>query len=101
MFDGYEWIEVDGAGKSQNIILLSLSTCGFCKNARAYLNERGAAYRYLDLDTIPKTDKIAIKTEFRERFGRRPAFPSLILDNERFLIGFIRQRWDEEIGYGY
>jgi len=97
MFDAYDWNSVEGKGSDEDLTLLSLSTCGFCASARKYLDERGLAYRYLELDTIDPLTKAEIKDEFRGNFGRRPAFPSLVIRNERFLVGFIRQQWDEEV----
>ena len=97
MFNTYNWDTVEGKGKAENLTLLSLSTCGFCHSARQYLEDRGLAFRYLELDTIPAEDKSELKIEFRNKFGRRPSFPTLIINEERFLIGFIRNHWDEEI----
>lgn len=97
MFEGHEWKIIDGTGNPEDLTLLSLSTCGFCASARKYLTERGLAFRFLELDQLPPEEKTGIKDEFRNRFGRRPSFPSLVIDSERFLIGFIRQHWDEEV----
>ena len=97
MFDKYEWVVKDGEGKADDLTLLSLSTCGFCASARQYLDERYLAYRYIDLDTISPEDKSAIKEEFRKKFGRRPSFPSLVLDDEKYLVGIIKKHWDEEV----
>ena len=97
MFDTHEWNDIEGKGKSENLILLSLSTCGFCASARKYLDSRGLAFRYLELDQISLEEKTEIKSEFRNKFGRRPSFPSLVIDGDRFLVGFIKDHWDEEL----
>lgn len=97
MFDNHEWIVTEGKGNPEDLTLLSLSSCGFCTGARRYLTERGLAFRYLQLDTIQTEEKTKLKEEFRKTFGRRPSFPTLIIDGERFLIGFIKKHWDEEV----
>ena len=97
MFDNHEWNDIEGEGKSEHLTLLSLSTCGFCASARKYLDSRGLAFRYLELDRMPPEKKAEIKSEFRSKFGRRPSFPSLVIGGERFLVGFIKDHWDEEI----
>ncbi len=97
MFDSYKWNNIEGSGSTENLTLLSLSTCGFCKSARQYLIDREVAFRYLELDTLPPEEKAELKSEFKTKFGRRPSFPSLVIDGERFLIGFIKDHWDEEI----
>ncbi len=97
MFDSHEWNTTEGKGLAENLTLLSLSTCGFCASARKYLDGRGLAFRYLELDNLPTEEKAEIKSEFRNKFGRRPSFPSLIINGERFLVGFIKDHWDEEL----
>ena len=97
MFDNHDWIVAEGEGNPEDLTLLSLSTCGFCASARTYLGERGLAFRFLQLDKIPAEEKAELKEEFRKAFGRRPSFPSLVIDGERILIGFIKKHWDEEV----
>lgn len=97
MFDAYEWNTIDGKGNPEDLTLLSLSTCGFCSSAQKYLDERGLAYRVLELDHIPPEEKAKVKSEFRDKFGRRPSFPTLVIENERFLVGFIKDHWNEEV----
>jgi glutaredoxin len=97
MFDAHEWKTVNGKGDPENLILLSLSTCGFCTSARKYLDNRGLAFKYLELDQITPEEKADIKHEFQSKFGRRPSFPTLIIEKERFLVGFVKGHWDEEV----
>ena len=97
MFDTYEWTIIEGKGNPEDLTLLSLSTCGFCGSAQKYLDERGLAYRVLELDHIPVEDKTQIKSEFRDKFGRRPSFPTLVIEGDRFLVGFIKDHWNEEV----
>lgn len=97
MFDTYEWNNVEGKGKPEDLTLLSLSTCGFCGSARKYLEGRGLAFRYMELDHVTPEEKTEIKSEFKNKFGRRPSFPSLVIDDDRFLVGFIKDHWDEEV----
>ncbi len=99
MLDNHDWIEINGIGNAEDFTLLSLSKCGLCGIARDYLDFRGVSYRYLDLDTIPKEEKISIKTEFNEKFARRLSYPSLVMYGERVLVGFIRSQWDKAIPY--
>ena len=97
MFDKHKWNTAPGTGEPESLTLLALSSCGFCKSARKYLEDRGLAYRYLELDLLKPEEKAEIKEEFKTKFGRRPTFPSLIIDDKQFLIGFIKAHWDEEV----
>ncbi|OQX29347.1 MAG: hypothetical protein B0D92_04305 [Spirochaeta sp. LUC14_002_19_P3] len=97
MFDNNYWIVAAGSGKVKNLTLFSLTTCVHCVRARGYLSARKLAFRYLDMDTIPKEDKLAIKNEFKEKFGKPPAYPSLVLNDSTILVGFNKQQWEKEI----
>jgi len=97
MFNRYEWNLVEGNGSPEKLTLLSLSTCGYCHSARQYLEDRELSFRYLELDMIPPEDKEELKKEFQTAFGRRVSFPTLVINEDRFLTGFIKIHWDEEI----
>jgi glutaredoxin len=100
MFETFEWKITGGKGNPEDLTLLSLSTCGFCSSAKKYLNERGLAFRYLELDMLAPEIKSEIKEEFRAKFGRRPSFPSLVIGKEKYLVGFVRGHWEDELGQG-
>ena len=88
MFDTYEWNNIEGEGKSENLTLFSLSTCGFCTSARKYLVGRGLSFRYLDLDSLSPDKKIGDYKRIPEQIrtqtiiplpgNRRGAFPRRI-----------------------
>ena len=52
MFDSHEWNQVEGKGEIEDLTLLALSTCGFCKRARAFLDAEGWAYGFTDIDKL-------------------------------------------------
>ncbi|RKX93486.1 MAG: hypothetical protein DRZ90_12775 [Spirochaetes bacterium] len=75
MFDSYEWNTIEGKGNAENLTLLSLSTCGFCRSARQYLKDREVAFRYLELDTLPPEEKTELKGEFKPNSAGALLFP--------------------------
>ena len=97
MFDDFDWITVDGEGEPGRLTLFALSTCAFCHSAKKWLAAKGLAHRYLDLDLMGDRGKAALKDAFRGAFGRRPAYPTLVIDGKRFLVGFVKEHWEMEI----
>ena len=88
----------EGNNSSHDIVVYALSTCGFCKKALAFLDEKGFSYRYLHLDQLPLETKTEIKKILRERFKENPAFPFAVIDDTEHLVGFIQPDWVRTLG---
>lgn len=79
---------IDGHKKGQ-VILFALSTCGWCKKTRSLLEELGIAYDYIYVD-LTENDKRIEALEELKRWNPSLSFPTLIINNERVIIGFDR-----------
>jgi glutaredoxin len=79
---------VDGRNKGE-IKLFALSTCGWCKKTRALLEELGVAYDYVYVDLI-HGDERTEALENLKRWNPSLSFPTLIINDERTIIGFDR-----------
>jgi len=88
----------DGTRTDHEIMVYALSTCGFCKRALAFLDAHQFAYRYLYVDLIPIDTKNAIKQELKQRFKENVAFPFAVIDDKKYLIGFIEADWKMTLG---
>lgn len=97
MFESAEFETKQGKPSERPLILFALTTCGFCKKARAFLDEQGFAYDFLYMDRLDPTLKKGLKEEFSRRFGKRLTYPTLIVGGEEILTGFIRVAWEEEL----
>jgi len=89
-----------GTRDKPDIVIFALSTCGFCKRAMSFLDDKGFLYRYLHVDTIPLDQKNEIKAILRERFKENVAFPFAVFDNTSHLVGFIQPDWERSLGIG-
>jgi len=96
MFETDYLEKIEGENSKKDLKLFSLSTCGFCKRAKAFLDENRVAYSFAELDHVPVEEKTRLKEEFSSRFGRRMSFPCLIIDDSSYLIGFIKPHWEME-----
>lgn len=97
MFDQVEIKHKEGTDSGLHLLFIGLTTCGYCKRAVEYLNNSGYQYHYFYLDELPQEMKIPVKREFHERFGVRMNFPTLIVDDEDYLVGFIEVAWDDRL----
>jgi glutaredoxin-like protein NrdH len=93
MIDSLSYTKVAGKGRDRGITVYALSTCGFCKKAMAFLDDKGLPYRYVYVDHIPLDSKNELKKELKERFREDVAFPFAVIDGDKHLVGFIEADW--------
>lgn len=98
MLDTLTYTEVPGARKDHEITIYALSTCGFCKRAMSFLDERGIAYRYIHVDQIPLETKNEVKRILKTKYNEDVAFPFAVIDADKHLVGFIEADWKRTLG---
>jgi len=92
--------EVDGKNDSQDVHVISLSTCQWCKKAKRWLDERGIKYRYVDVDRIEMNEKSQILQFLRDTYKpERISYPILIC-NDNFVVGYNPGKYEELIKLG-
>jgi glutaredoxin-like protein NrdH len=77
---------VDGVNKG-DITLYALSTCGWCKKTKALLNDLNIDYHYVDVDLLADADSEEAIKEIRT-WNPSCSFPTLVINNDRCIIGF-------------
>lgn len=95
---GLELEYVDGIRKEPDLVFYTLVSCAMCAKARTFLEERGHAYRYIYVDELSDDVKTALKSRLSKRFAMRFAFPSLVIDDARVILGFFPAAWERELG---
>ena len=79
------------------VILFALSTCGWCKKTKKLLNDLGVEYSYVDVDQAEGHDKEEVVGQLR-KWNPRSSFPTLVIDDERCIVGFKEEEIKEAIG---
>jgi glutaredoxin len=79
-------VKVPGKNNKHKVLLYALSTCGWCKRAKKFLNDNNVEYEYVDVDLCKMEDKKMIKQDIQNRGGIL-AYPTVIIDNNRLLTG--------------
>lgn len=87
---------IDGQDKGQ-VFLYALSTCGWCKKTKAYLNEQGVAYSYVDVDLEQGEEREKALEEVR-RWNPSTSFPTVVINNSTCVVGFQPDKLKEALG---
>jgi glutaredoxin len=87
---------VDGQNKG-DVLLFALSTCGWCKKTRVLLEELGVAYNYVYVDLTEGEERNEV-IENLKKWNTSLSFPTLILNNEKSIVGFDKDTIVEELG---
>ncbi len=86
-------VEGKNAGK---IILYALSTCGWCKKTKQFLEELGVSYDYVYADLLAGKEKDDVRKEI-EKWNPRCSFPTLVINNQRCIVGFDKDEISEAL----
>ena len=81
-----ESVHVEGK-KGAGIMLYALSTCGWCKKTKEFLNELGIEYDYIDVDLLEHDEREELMKEV-SRWNPSRSFPTIVINEERSIIGF-------------
>ncbi len=83
------FVHVKGVKKG-DVLLFTLSTCGWCKKTRKLLEELGVDFNYIYVDLLEGSERKDALKEL-ERWNPQLSFPTLVLNNERSIIGYDKE----------
>lgn len=78
------------------IKVFALSTCPYCKQARAFLDESGIAYDVVEVDKLTGQERTDAIEEVKTLSGGT-SFPVLVMDGE-VVVGYNKARIQQLIG---
>ena len=79
-----------------HIVMYALSTCGWCKKTKRFLEKLGVEYYYTDVDLLEGEDKAKAMKEL-ERWNPRRSCPTLVV-NDECIVGYKEDKIKEAIG---
>ena len=79
------------------ILLYTLSTCVWCRKMKRWLDEKGLAYSYVDVDLESGDEKKAVMEEV-ERWNPLCSFPTVIVDQKECIVGYKPDKLQALIG---
>jgi glutaredoxin-like protein NrdH len=87
---------VEGQNKGK-LVLFALSTCGWCKKTRALIEDLDADYEYVYVDLLKGEERDEV-VEMVKKWNPQVSFPTLVINDEKIIIGFKEDEIREEIG---
>ena len=87
---------VEGQDKGK-LVLFALSTCGWCKKTRVLIEDLDASYDYVYVDLTKGKEREEI-VEMVKKWNPQVSFPTLIINEEKCIVGFKEDEIKEAIG---
>ena len=98
IYEGIEFETVNKDGKCDcDLVMFALSTCAHCKRAKSFLQENGLKYKFVYVDLIDFDRKQKLKQDLKQKHQSRVAFPFLVVDDEKSVVGFIKPEYEKLI----
>jgi glutaredoxin-like protein NrdH len=96
----YEKFIKEVPGKKKNdILLFTLSTCGWCQKTKKLLDELGVEYSYVDVDLLDAAAQDEATKELA-KWNPMCSFPTMVIDKNNCIIGFQENKIKETLGSG-
>jgi len=79
-----------------NVKLYALSTCGHCRDTKAFLGECGVDYDCVDVDKLDETERKKVLQEIM-KISQDCAFPTLVI-GDKVVVGFKKEEIKQLLG---
>jgi len=89
-----EHVEGENKGK---ILLYALSTCGWCKKTKEFLNNLGLEYSYIFVDLLDGKEKDDTIEDIK-KWNPRCSFPTVVINDEKCIVGYKEDEIREALG---
>lgn len=83
--------------EEKKVTLFALSTCGWCKMTRGWLDDQDVQYECIYVDHLSGEERRQLMSTLEERLGRKPAFPTVFCGDD-FVVGFNKEKLGEMLG---
>ena len=82
---------------AKKVKLYALSTCGFCKKAKQFLESVEIRYECDDVDLLSSEEKEKAREELAKLNPRR-SYPTILIDDLEVVVGFDEEKLREVLG---
>lgn len=81
----------------KKVVFYGLSTCGWCKRTKQFLDKHNVEYdlHYVDLLSGQKRQQVL---EEVKRWNPRTSFPTVVVDDETVVVGYREDELKEVLG---
>jgi glutaredoxin-like protein NrdH len=88
---------IEGKNNKHKVLLYTLSTCVWCKLTKQFLGDNHIQYEYVDIDLTDDEDREKARQHIQKKGGRL-SFPTIIIDDDKVINGFQKERLAEALG---
>ena len=89
-----EHVEGENRGK---ILLYALSTCGWCRKTKEFLNDLGVEYDFIYVDNLEDDDRDNTMEEV-QKWNPRCSFPTIVIKDKDCIVGYKEDQIKEALG---
>ena len=82
---------------ARKVKLYAISTCGWCKKTKRFLDENNIEYDCDDVDLLEGEEKERVREEVAHHNPRR-SYPTIVIDDEEVIVGFDADKLREALG---
>ena len=88
---------VTGSKNEHVVMLYAISTCGWCRRTRQFLEDQDVAFDFIYMDLIKGQEREDALEEVR-RWNPATSFPTLVVDGEQSVVGYRVPQIKEVLG---
>lgn len=81
----------------KKVMLYALSTCGWCKKTKNFLDDNRVEYEYEHVDLLKGAERENIMQEV-QKWNPRRSFPTVVVDDQDVIVGFKVDELKEALG---
>jgi glutaredoxin len=82
---------------ARRVEFFGLSTCVWCRKAKAWLDDHGVQYESCYVDLLAGAEREAAMGRLRQHVSRE-SYPTLVIDDGRAVIqGYAPERYEQEL----
>lgn len=82
---------------ARRVKLYAISTCGWCRKTKRFLDENNIEYDCDDVDLLEGEEKERVREEVA-RHNPRKSYPTIVIDDEEVIVGFDADKLKEALG---
>ncbi len=83
--------------ENRRVRLFALSTCGWCRRAKTFLEEKKIEYECFDVDLLEGEAKEAARAEVA-RVNPRRSYPTIVVGEDGVVVGFDEDKLKQLLG---
>jgi len=82
---------------ARKVMLYAISTCGWCKRAKDFLDGCGVAYEVQHVDLLTGEERERVREQVRQH-NPRLSYPTVVVDDTEVIVGYDEGRMREVLG---